>query len=229
MRHLAHKLKRILLLLIPAFSSERISLIARKTSRKIGARSWLVRTGHPNFITVVKLRHTSGRQHKCVRQFKTGYGCALLAHDATIIVAAEQCDEDVWFRVEIIFRQGLGNLIEVLAFREGVANWIEQRKIEQRIKTRISAVTHHATLKVRRMDHVSILHFTDHGEFWILAFDCCSPLAPKSIRHVLPGVHANAVKPAYANPPQRVLNQVARYLRIVLIQIGKKIEEPALH
>src|SRR5712671_5965383 len=153
MRHLAHKLKHILLLLIPSFSSKRISLIARKTSRKIGARSWLFRTGHPNFITVVKLRHTSSRQHKCVRQFKTGYGCALLAHEAPIIVAAEQCDQDVWVSVEIVFRQGPGEFIEVLAFREGMANWIEQRKIEQRIKTRIGAVTHHATLKVRRMDH----------------------------------------------------------------------------
>src|SRR5882672_4304537 len=112
MRQLAHKLKRILLLLIPSFSRERISLIARKTSRKIGARSWLVRTGHPNFITVVKLRHTSGRQHKCVRQFKTGYGRALLAHEAPIIVAAEQCDQDIRVSVEIIFRQGLWNLIE---------------------------------------------------------------------------------------------------------------------
>src|SRR6266481_5986649 len=206
MRHLAHKLKRILLRLIPSFSSERISLIARKTSRKIGARSWLVQTGHPNFIAVVKLRHASGRQHKCVRQFKTGYGCALLAHEAPIIVASEQCHQDVWVSVEIIFRQGPGDFIEVLAFGESVTNWIEQRKIQERIKTRIGAVTHHATLKVRRMDDVAILHLTDHGEFWILAFDCRSPLAPKSIRHVLPGVHANAVKPAYANPPQRVLN-----------------------
>ena len=35
--------------------------------------------------------------------------------------------------------------------------------------------------------------------------------------------------PVDANPPQRVLNQVARDFRVVLIEIGKEVEEPTLH
>ncbi len=52
---------------------------------------------------------------------------------------------------------------------------------------------------------------------------------PESIWHILPGVHANAIKPGRPNPPERVLDQIPRNFRIALIQVGKKIEEPALH
>src|SRR5712671_4788654 len=90
MRHLAHKLEGFLLLITSPLFGKRISPIARKTARKISARSWLVRAGHAEFVAVVELRHAAGGQNKCIRQFEAGNSCTLLAHEAPIIVAAQQ-------------------------------------------------------------------------------------------------------------------------------------------
>src|SRR5882672_5650030 len=149
MRHRAHKLERVLLFTSPALLRKSISLIARKSAGKIRARSWLVRASHANLVTIVELRHTASRQNECVGQFETGDCRALLAHEAAIIVPAEQRYQDVGVRVEVILCQSLWHLIEILAFGKCVTNGIEKRKVQQRIQTRIGAVTHLAALEIR--------------------------------------------------------------------------------
>src|SRR5882724_3546593 len=52
---------------------------------------------------------------------------------------------------------------------------------------------------------------------------------PESIRHILPGVHADSIQTCYPNPPECVLNKVTCYLGVVLVQVRQKVEEPAFH
>src|SRR5258708_21519283 len=219
MRHRAHKLERVLLVTSPALLRKSISLIARKSAGKIRARSWLVRAGHANLVTIVELWHSASGQNECVGQFKTGDCRALLAHEAAIIVPPEQRYQDVGIRIEIVFRQSLWHFIEIFAFGEGVTNRIKEWKVQQRIQTRVGAVTHLAALEIRSVYDVAIFDFTDDGELRILAFDSSCPLMPESVGHVLPRVHAYSVGAGDANPPQRILNQVLRNFSVVLIKI----------
>ena len=84
---------------------------------------------HRQFIAVVKLRHTTRRQHKCIRQLQTCDRRAFFAHETTVVVSAEQCHEDLGVGIEIVAGECLWNRIDWLAFTKGVANRIEQRKI----------------------------------------------------------------------------------------------------
>src|SRR6266853_1320892 len=93
-RRFTNVIKQALLFRRSSLFRKSISLIAGKTARKVSARSWLVRTSHRDFVTIVELRHAPGRQNKCVGQFKAGYRGAILAHEAPIIMAAEQCHQD---------------------------------------------------------------------------------------------------------------------------------------
>ncbi len=43
----------------------------------------------------------------------------------------------------------------------------------------------------------------------------------------MPRVLANRIDAGHSNPPQRVLNDVARRLVVILVQIGEDIDEPA--
>src|SRR5260370_18621868 len=219
MRHRAHKLERVLLLTSPALLCKRISLIARKSAGKIRARSWLVRASHANLVTIVELWHTASGQHECVGQFEAGDGGAFLAHEAAIIVAPEQRYQDVGIGVEIILCQSLWHLIKTLAFGKCVANGIEKRKVQQRIQTRVGALTHLATLKIRSVHDIAILDFTDDGELRILVFDSSCPLMPESVGQVLPRVHAYSLRAVDASPPKRILNQVLRDFSVVLIKM----------
>src|SRR5258707_12792567 len=79
------------------------------------------------------------------------------------------------------------------------------------------------------MHDVAVFDFADDGELWILAFDSSCPPMPESVRDILPGVHADAVRASDANPPESILNQIARNLWIVLIEVGKEVEKPTFH
>src|SRR6266849_6007379 len=148
-RHCAHKLECVLLFTSPALLRKSISLIARKSAGKIRARSWLVPASHADLVTIVELWHAASGQHECVGQFETGDGRAFLAHEAAIIMPPEQRYQVVGVGVEIILCQSLWHLIEALAFGKCVTNGIEKRKVQQRIQTRVGAVTHLAALEIR--------------------------------------------------------------------------------
>ena len=79
------------------------------------------------------------------------------------------------------------------------------------------------------MYYVAILHFADNAKVWVLAFEGPGPFVPESIGHVLPRIHANPVHARRADPPERVLNQITRDFRIVLIEIGQEVQEPTFH
>src|SRR5882672_6836066 len=149
MRYCAHKLERVLLFTSPALLRKSISLVTRKSAGKIRACGWLVRASHADLVAVVELWHAASGQHECVGQFETGDCRALLAHETAIIVRPEQRYQDVGVRVEVILCQSLWHLIKILAFGKGVTNGIEKRKVQQRIQTRIGAVTHLAALEIR--------------------------------------------------------------------------------
>ena len=58
--------------------------------------------------------------------------------------------------------------------------------------------------------------------------DSAGPLTPECSRNIGHGVLANAVDARAPNPPQRILDQIARHLRVGLVEIGKDVGEPAV-
>src|SRR5437870_5243206 len=83
----------------------------------------------------------------------------------------------------------------------------------------------HEECRVRR---VAVEDFADHPHLRILAMQGCVQIAYEGARHVLNSVLAYAVDASDADPPEGVLNLIARHFRLVLIHVRHIAREPAV-
>src|SRR5205085_6181419 len=125
--------------------------------------------------------------------------------------------------------QHVGQLRHRLIAYEDIADSEIQRKVELGINSRIQAVPlPPAALKESALRRVTVKGFADDVHLRILALDRRHPVAPEIARHVWQRVLAYRIKPSDARPPQRVLYQVAARFRIVLVEVGKDVDEPSV-
>src|SRR5205085_557259 len=173
---------------------EGVAGVAGEAAGEVSARGRFVRAGHADLVAVVELRHAARREDEGVREFRARHARASLAHEAPVVVAADERDEQPRICVEIIFRERLRDLFDVLAFAEGAARGVEDGEVEERIEAAVYAVeaTDSALIK-RDVDGVAVLDLAEDAEVRVLALDCSSPVAPEVVRDVLPSVLAYAV------------------------------------
>src|SRR6266850_7767379 len=117
-RYLANVVKNILLFPCATLFCKSISLVTGETAGKISARRRFIRTGHRDLVAVRELWHTARSHDKRIRQFETRNRRALLAHEAPVIVSAQESYQDVRVCIEIIFGERFGYLVELLALGE---------------------------------------------------------------------------------------------------------------
>src|SRR5205085_7967866 len=208
---------------------EGVAGVAGEAAGEVSARGRLVRAGHAYLVAVVELRHAARREDEGVREFRASDGRASLAHEAPVVVAADERDQKAGVRVEVILRERLRDLLDVLAFAEGAARGVEKGEVEERIEAGVNAVeASDSSLIKRDVDGVAVFDLAEDSEVRVLAFDCRSPVAPEVVGDVLPGILAYAVNAGRADPPERVLYEIAAHLLVVLIEVGQEIQEPAL-
>src|SRR5436305_7194542 len=155
---------------------------------------------------------------------------ASLTHEAPVVVAADERDQKAGVRVEIIFRERLRDFLDALAFAEGAARGVEDGEVEERVEAAVNAVeATDSALIEGDVDGVAVLDLAEDSEVRVLGTDGGSPVAPEVVGDVLPSVLAYAVNAGRADPPERVLYEVAAHLLVVLVEVGQEVEEPALH
>src|SRR5437763_681788 len=93
---------------------EGVAGVAGEAAGEVSARGRLVRAGHAYLVAVVELRHAARREDEGVREFRASDGRAPLAHEAPVVVAADERDEQAGVRVEVILRERLRDLLVVL-------------------------------------------------------------------------------------------------------------------
>src|SRR5436305_12528162 len=71
---------------------EGVARVTREAAGEVFARGRLVRPGHADLVAVVKLRHAARRQDEGVCEFRSRDGRAALAHEAPVVVAADERD-----------------------------------------------------------------------------------------------------------------------------------------
>ena len=104
-----------------------------------------------------------------------------------------------------------------------------QREIEERVDAGIDAVESRlAALEERNETGIFIEHLAHHAEVRVFVLDRRHPVAPEVARNIGQRVLADAIHSGGRNPPQRVLDDVARHFRIVLVEIGQDVDEPAV-
>src|SRR5436305_6469637 len=170
---------------------EGVAAVAREAAGEVRARGRLARPGHAYLVAVVELRHAARRADEGVREVRASDGRASLAHEAPVVVAADERDEKAGVRVEVILGERLRDLLDVLAFAEGAARGVENGEVEERVEAGVYAVeaTDSALIK-RDVDGVAVLDLAEDAEVRVLALDCSTPVAPEVVRDVLPRVLA---------------------------------------
>src|SRR5437588_10264053 len=78
------------------------------------------------------------------------------------------------------------------------------------------------------MRDLAVKDFTHDVQLRIFAFDGGDPARPKRAGDVLEGILTNRVNSGDADPPQSILSDITRDLRIVLIQVRQDVDEPTL-
>ena len=141
----------------------------------------------------------------------------------------EERDQAAGIRVEGIVRQHLRQLAQRGLAGEDPRDRILERKIENAVEPGVDSIESRApALEERRQRRVAVEHFAHDLESGVARVDGRRPIAPEPSRHIRHGVLADAVDAGAADPPERVLNQVARHLGIVLVQIRQNAGEPAI-
>jgi len=90
MRHGSDEFKKFLLTRVASLFCKCVVRISSEASRKIAARSGLIRAGHCDFIAVVKLRYAASGQYKHTCQLQTIDRRPFFAHEATVVVTASE-------------------------------------------------------------------------------------------------------------------------------------------
>ena len=75
---------------------------------------------------------------------------------------------------------------------------------------------------------IAFEYFTDHPHLWVLAMQRIRQIADECSWHVLNGVLPDTIDARNADPPERILNLVARDLEFFLIHVRQIIVEPAI-
>ena len=116
-----------------------------------------------------------------------------------------------------------------MTLREGAAHREVQRIVKEHVDLVVDAIKLFASaFKKAHLRRIAIEHFTNNTHLGIVAFDRGHPVAPEGARHIRPSILTYTVHATHPNPPQRVLNDVARNLGVVLIEIGQNVDEPAV-
>src|SRR5207344_246589 len=121
----------------------------------------------------------------------------------------------------------VGQMRHRRVFEEDIAESTVGRKVERRIETCVFAVASDATSECGGDGRIAIENFTDGGQVWKSRMQLDVKAVPERSADIGERVDAQAVGTGLLDPPHRVLDEVLRGRKILLIQIGKDISEPA--
>jgi hypothetical protein len=85
-----------------------------------------------------------------------------------------------------------------------------------------------AALPMRDDDRVDAPFLADHREVRVLGQHRLRPIAQELRVRVAEGVLADAGQPGVLDPPQGVLDEIARQVRVALVEVGHGVDEPAV-
>ena len=106
---------------------------------------------------------------------------------------------------------------------------IPEREVENRIKFRVNPIFTGVTAnEISRVRRISFKDFSDHPQLRVLPVQSLRKIANEEPWHILDRVLSNAVDAGDSNPPERVLNFIARDFRFFLVHVGKIVAEPTI-
>ena len=150
------------------------------------------------------------------------------AQEARHVVQAEEGHELRRIGVQVVAAERARHLAQLLPLTEGAPQREEQREVEERVDPGVDAVEARSTsLEERHQRRVAVEELPHHAQPRVLALDRRHPGAPEAPVDVGQRVLADSVEAAHAHPPERVLDDVAGCLLVVLVEVGQHVDEPA--
>src|ERR1700679_769939 len=131
-------------------------------------------------------------------------------------------------RIERVLAKNLGEVRHGLAIDQDIAQREVNGKVEGRVEPGIDSVVRNPSCKKRSGLGIAIEDLSYGCQVRIGGVQSGMKVMPEGAVHVGKCIQANAIEVGRLNPPHRVLDQVARYQGIFLVQVGHGVGEPAV-
>ena len=192
----------------------------------------LLRAVHQEFLSVVELRNARDGQQEgyaLLEGVEVGRALGHLAQEAVGVVVLEEAQHVVDVGVDIVVAKVLEQAMQAVLVVERVVGDAHQAEVHHRFQSRVFAeVQAAARLPVGRADGVVHPGLAYDVIVWILQLHRLTPVVHHVYVGIGIGVLANAVYAAMRDPPDGVLNQIFRHVRVLLVQVGHGGHEPAV-
>ena len=151
--------------------------------------------------------------------------------EAVGIVILEETQNVVDVRIDIVVAHMLENSLQTALFlMERLAGDTHQPEIHNCLQARVLAIEVEpaAFLPIGGADRIVHPGFTDDVVVWIFGLDRLAPLAHHRLVCVGISILADAIDTAVLDPPDGILDQVFRHMRILLVEVGHRGNKPAV-
>ena len=214
---------------------ELIHLIAGPTARHIQtdiAVALLFRAVHQQLLSVIELRNAGNGQEEghalfvgiqILRAFRH------LAQEAIRVMILQETEHMVDVRIDIVVAQMLEHALQAAIRMEHIVRDAHQAEIHDRLQPAVfPEVQPAATLPVGGTDRIVHPGLTHNVIIRIFQFHCLTPVVHHIDVSIGIGVLADAIHTTVLNPPDGVLDQVFRHVRILLVQVRHGGDEPTV-
>ena len=227
---------RRLLRCIQAATGERIRCVACPAARHVRAQQAVVAllgAAQQHFGAVIELRRAAHRGEVDHAEFPQANVALEVSQQARGIVILREHHQRVGIRIQKIVGQHFVQADPAAFPAFGLDQRIAKGDVDGEVHhaghvRHVAARVRLAALPMGDDGRIDAPLLADHREARILLQHCLGPGAEERGIGVTEGVLPDAGEPGVLDPPQRVLDQVARQFWITLVEVGHRGHEPTL-